>query len=354
MAFLEEGRVSIVAEVAQAHDGSLGFAHAFIDVVAQTGADAIKFQTHIAAAESTPAEPWRVKFSVQDATRYEYWKRMEFTEEQWLGLRRHAEDKGLAFLSSPFSVEAVELLTRVGVVAWKVASGEVSNPVLFESMAATRLAVLLSTGMSSVGEIDAAVDRIKSKGLPLVVLQCTSVYPTPPSKVGLNMIPFFRERYACGVGLSDHSGAIYAGLAAATLGIQALEVHVTLSRQMFGPDVSSSLTAGELQQLVDGVRSIEAIMANPVDKDRIAEELNPVRRTFTKSIVARTDLPMGTVLRPEHLTVKKPGTGIPASRLREVIGARLRRDLKADELVGEGDLELATAGPSGSGLEREP
>ena len=118
---------TIIAEVAQAHDGSLGMAHAYIDAIANAGADAVKFQTHIASAESTPGEPWRVKFSQQDATRYDYWKRMEFTEEQWQGLKKHADERGLKFLSSPFSVEAVELLTRVGVAAWKVASGEVSN-----------------------------------------------------------------------------------------------------------------------------------------------------------------------------------------------------------------------------------
>ena len=117
----------IVAEMAQAHDGSLGTAHAYIDAIAKAGADAIKFQTHIAAAESTPSEPWRVKFSPQDATRYDYWKRMEFTEKQWHGLKKHADERGLKFLSSPFSVEAVELLTRVGVAAWKVASGEVKR-----------------------------------------------------------------------------------------------------------------------------------------------------------------------------------------------------------------------------------
>src|SRR6266540_6446215 len=122
----------VIAEVAQAHDGSLGMAHAFIDAVAKTGADAVKFQTHIAAAESTPAEPWRVKFSPQDATRYDYWRRMEFTEAQWHGLKMHAEEQSLKFLSSPFSMEAVELLARVGVSAWKVASGEVSNPGMFD------------------------------------------------------------------------------------------------------------------------------------------------------------------------------------------------------------------------------
>lgn len=328
----------VVAEVAQAHDGSLGMAHAFIDAIANAGADAVKFQTHIAAAESTPGEPWRIKFSPQDATRYEYWRRMEFTEEQWHGLKKHADERGLKFLSSPFSLEAVELLTRVGVAAWKVASGEVSNTPMFDRMAATGLPVLLSTGMSPLSEIDAAVERVKAKGLPLTVLQCTSMYPTPPEKIGLNMIPFFRERYDCGVGLSDHSGTIYAGLAAASLGIDVLEVHVTLSREMFGPDVPASVTTVELRQLVEGVRFIEKMMASPVDKDAMAHELAPMRDLFIKSVVARVDLPAGTVLQEEHLTVKKPGTGIPAMRLPELIGRRLARAVQADEMLREDDL----------------
>src|SRR5919201_5678845 len=165
-------RPLVIGEVAQAHDGSLGLAHAFIDAIAGAGADAVKFQTHLAAAESTPSEPWRVRFSRQDATRYDYWKRMEFTEAQWHELKRHADERGLLFLSSPFSVEAVELLERVGVAAWKVASGEVGNAPMFERMAAARLPVFLSTGMSPLGEIDAAVEQVKSHGLPLAVLQC--------------------------------------------------------------------------------------------------------------------------------------------------------------------------------------
>src|SRR5215813_7641486 len=118
--FRPAGRCLIIGEVAQAHDGSLGTAHAFIDAIANAGAHAVKFQTHIAAAESTSAEPWRVKFSRQDETRYDYWKRMEFTEAQWTGLKAHADERGLLFLSSPFSVEAVDLLARVGVAAWKI------------------------------------------------------------------------------------------------------------------------------------------------------------------------------------------------------------------------------------------
>lgn len=332
MSVLGKSGCLLIGEVAQAHDGSLGTAHAFIDAIAEAGADAVKFQTHIAAAESTPGEPWRVRFSRQDESRYDYWKRMEFTEEQWAGLKRHAEERGLLFLSSPFSVEAAEMLERLRVKAWKVASGEVSNPVLLDYLIGTGKPVLLSTGMSPLDEIDAAVARIEEP----VVMQCTTAYPCPPEKVGLNLIPFFRERYGCPVGLSDHSGTIYPGLAAVTLGAEVVEVHVTLSREAFGPDVPASLTTAELRQLVEGVRFLERAL--PVDKDAMAVEMEPLRRMFTKSVVARLDLPAGTVLAPEHLAAKKPGGGIPAARLRELIGGRLRRAVKADEPLRFEDL----------------
>jgi len=331
-------RCLIIGEVAQAHDGSLGMAHAYVDGIARAGADAVKFQTHLAVAESTPQEPWRVRFSPQDETRFQYWKRMEFTEEQWRGLKEHADRAGLLFLSSPFSVEAAWLLQRVGVAAWKVASGELSNVLLFESIARTGLPVLLSTGMSSLAEVDAAVEWFRVRRLPLAVLQSTSVYPASPEKLGLNMIPLFRDRYGCAVGLSDHSGTIYPALAALTLGASLVEVHVTLSREMFGPDVRASVTSSELRLLVDGVRFIERALASPVDKDGLAAELSEVRQLFTHSVTAQTDLPAGTVLQPEHLTVKKPGTGMPADRLPALIGRRLRRALAHDEFVREEDL----------------
>lgn len=333
------GRCLIVGEVAQAHDGSLGQAHAFIDIIAGAGADAVKFQTHIAAAESTRSEPWRVKFSLQDETRYDYWKRMEFTESQWHGLKKHADERGLLFLSSPFSVQAVKLLKRVGVAAWKIASGEVTTPAMLESMAETRLPILLSTGMSALSEIDEAVSRVKSFDLPLAVLQCTSSYPCPAEKVGINLIPVFRERYGCAVGLSDHSGTIYPGLAAATVGIELLEIHVTFSREMFGPDVKASVTPEELRQVVEGIRFIERMKANPVDKDALAEQTAPLRRVFMKSVVAGSDLRAGTVLSVEHLAVKKAGAGLSASRIADLVGCRLKGDKRADELIVETDVE---------------
>ena len=332
--------VQIIAEIAQAHDGSLGTAHAYIDAVANAGADAIKFQTHIAAAESTPGEPWRIKFSPQDETRYEYWQRMEFTEEQWHGLKKHADERGLLFYSSPFSIPAVELLERVGVAGWKVASGEVANPPMFERMAATGKPFLLSSGMSPLAEIDRMAARIQDRRLELTIFQCTSMYPTPPEKIGLNLIGEFRQRYPkARIGLSDHSGNIFAGLAAAAVGIDALELHVTFSREAFGPDVPASVTLPELKQLVTGIRQIEIMRANPVDKDAMAADLAPMRKLFMKSIVVKEALPAGTTLQPHHLTVKKPGTGIPAEELNRVVGRTLRSDAVPTELLQWSDLQ---------------
>jgi N-acetylneuraminate synthase len=329
----------VIGEVAQAHDGSLGMAHAFVDAIADAGADAVKFQTHIAAAESTQLEPWRVTFSPRRETRYEYWRRMEFTEEEWAGLARHARRRGLLFMSSPFSEQAVDLLERIGVPAWKVASGEVGNLALFDRIAATGRPVLVSTGMSPLVEVDEAVARVRKRGLPLAVLQCTSAYPCPPERVGLNMLAVFAERYRCVVGLSDHSGTIYPGLAAATLGAGLVEVHVTLSREMFGPDVPASVTTSELRQLVDGIRFIEVMMTHPSDKNGLADEVKPLRATFTRSVAPARDLAGGTVLSMQDLTVKKPGTGIPPARLPELVGRRLRRDVRADQLLAESDFE---------------
>jgi N,N'-diacetyllegionaminate synthase len=335
-----KGKCLIIGEVAQSHDGSLGQAHAFIDAIADAGADAVKFQTHIAAAESTPDEPWRVKFSPQDATRYEYWERMEFTKEQWLGLQQHAAERRLLFLSSPFSFKAFDLLENIGMAVWKIASGEVSNIPLLQQIIATKKPIILSSGMSDQQELDRSVARVKAAQIPLAVLQCTSKYPCPPEKIGLNMLEVLKSRYDCPVGLSDHSGNIFAGLAAAALGAEVLEIHVCLSREMFGPDIPSSVTTGELRELVTGVRQIETMLENPVDKEAIAAELAPLRRIFTKSIYAGQFLPAGTVLSEEHLQLKKPGHGIPAEQMSNLIGCSLRRNLEAGEILLLEDVEF--------------
>src|SRR5262245_3810480 len=332
-------RTLIVGEVAQAHDGSLGTAHAFIDAIAAAGADAVKFQTHLAAAESTPSEPWRTPFSPQDTTRYEYWQRMEFSEEAWRGLREHAAERRLLFLSSPFSLEAVELLRRVGVDAWKVASGEVTNLDLVAEVARDGLEVVLSSGMSTWDELARAVEVCRAAGAPVAVLQCNTAYPCPPEKVGLNVLADMSERFGCPVGLSDHSGTIFPAIAAATLGAAVIEVHVTLSRQSFGPDVAASVTDAELAELVRGVRFVEEARAHPLDKDAEADDMAGMRSIFTKSVVAARALPAGHVLAREDLAAKKPGTGVPAARLAEFVGRTLVRGVDADDLLNWSDVQ---------------
>jgi len=329
----------IIAEVAQAHDGSLGMAHAFVDAVAEAGADAIKFQTHIAAEESTLDEPFRVRFSEQDSTRYDYWKRMEFTAEQWAKLAEHARSKGLIFLSSAFSVNAARLLSSIGMDAWKVGSGEVNSEELLDEMGKHGAPILLSTGMSTMDEVDRSVARIRNKGLPLAVLQCTSSYPTPFEKVGLNVIEEFKHRYRCPAGLSDHSGSVYPGLAAMAIGADLLEVHVIFDKRMFGPDVAASVTLEELRLLVQAKTAFYTMFQNRVDKDDMARDLGRMRTLFMKSLAPVRDLPAGTLLSEEMLTLKKPGTGIPKSEIDRIKGRRLKRDVSSNRLITWEDME---------------
>lgn len=327
----------MIAEVAQAHDGSLGSAHAYIDAAARTGADAVKFQTHIAAAESTAAEQFRVKFSRQDATRYDYWKRMEFTPEQWAGVAQHAAEIGLVFLSSAFSIQAVELLEKLGIPAWKVGSGEIGSLPMLTRMAATGKPVLLSNGLADWTALDRAVDCVRAAGAPVGLFQCTTAYPCPPEKIGLNVLAELRARYACPVGLSDHSGVIYAGMAAATLGANLFEAHIVLSRDCFGPDTLASLTTDEFSQVVNGIRFIEKALGQTVDKDAASAELAELRRVFGKSVVAANNLPAGKVLSEVDLALKKPGTGIPAADFNHIVGRTLARAVVRDTLLTETD-----------------
>lgn len=323
----------IIAEVAQTHDGDIRLAHRFIDVAAKTGVDAIKFQTHIAAAESTPEEPWRVKFSKCDKTRYDYWKRMEFKPAQWKGLKAHAERKGLIFLSSPFSVEAAQMLHKIGMRVWKIASGELNNSLLLDWILKTKKPMILSTGMSSLGEIDRTIKRLQRAGINFAALQCSSQYPTTSKEVGLNILPLLRKRYRCLTGISDHSGTIYPGLASVMEGAGVVEVHMTLNRQMPGPDVPVSLTPIELETLVKGVRFFESMRANPVNKDQWAKKMEGMKRIFGKSLIAKKDIPCGKVLTKGDLTAKKPGKGIPVDQIDKVIGKKLLKPVKKNQFL---------------------
>jgi N,N'-diacetyllegionaminate synthase len=331
-------RAFVIAEVGQNHDGSLGTAHAYIDAVAETGCDAIKFQTHIAAEESTLDEPFRVKFSRQDATRYDYWKRMEFTPEQWAGLADHARDKSLVFLSSPFSEAAIEMLGRIGMPAWKVGSGEVFNANMLSAMVVFGVPVLLSSGMSSYDEIALAVDSLRRCQASFAVFQCTSAYPVPPERVGLNVLEELRRRFDCPVGLSDHSGTVFPALAAMARGASLVEVHITLSRQAFGPDVPASVDIEGLRLICAARDAFQRMDSHPVDKDAVAREMRPMRAMFGKSLAPRRALPRGTVLESGMLTLKKPGTGIPAEEMNTILGKELVKDVVSERLLRREDV----------------
>jgi N-acetylneuraminate synthase len=329
----------LIAEVAQAHDGSLGAAHAYIDAAADAGVDAVKFQTHIAEAESTLDEPFRVKFSRQDETRYAYWKRMEFSPEQWAELAAHAKERKLVFLSSAFSVAAVELLKKLGIAAWKVGSGEVATRDLLEAMLAAGGPILLSTGMSTYAEIAEVMTRLRQRGAELALFQCTSRYPVSLEEVGLNVIGELRQRFDCPAGLSDHSGTVYPALAAMAQGADMIEAHIVFDKGMFGPDTPASLTAQEFKQVVQARDAIAQMLAHPVDKDRIAGDLAPTRAMFGKSVALSRSLPAGTTLARDMLTTKKPGTGIPAAEIDSLVGRRLKRDADAQRLLSRDDFD---------------
>lgn len=328
----------IIAEVAQAHDGSLGMAHAMIDAAAEAGADAVKFQTHIASAESTLDEPFRVQFSRQDPTRLDYWKRVEFTPDQWQALATHVQQRGLVFLSSAFSIAAVELLQGIGVAAWKVGSGEFASRDLWDAMISTGKPILFSTGLARRDEIGSAVASFRSKGLPCALLQCTTAYPSPLEEVGLNVIDELRNEFGCPVGLSDHSGTVFPGLAALARGANILEVHAIYHRGMFGPDVRASLTFDELRMLCAMRNALSTMDSHPVDKDTMAERLQGLREIFGRSLAPVRAIPAGAVLTPEMLTMKKPSGGIPAEAVKQIAGRRLARDVTPDRILRWSDL----------------
>ena len=322
-------RVEVIAEAGMNHDGSLGNAIRVAEVAAECGADAVKFQLHDAAAETTRDAPSPPYFERE--SRWDYFRRTAFTDEQWTTLKDACDRAGIEFLCSVFSLEAVNRLERLAVRRYKIGSGEVTNLELVRGVASTRKPVLLTSGMSSWAELDAAVE---AAGEDVTVLQCTSEYPTPAERVGLNVLAELRARYAKPVGLSDHSLGNYAAFAAVALGAVVVEKHFTLSKHLYGPDAALAAEPDELEDLVEGIREIETMLASPVDKDDVAP-VAEMKRVFEKSVVTVAEIAAGTTIERAMLAAKKPGTGIPAARLEDVVGRTARVDLPADTVVTE-------------------
>lgn len=328
----------LIAEIAQAHDGSLGILHSYIDAVAKTGVQAIKFQMHIAEAESSIHEPFRVKFSKEDATRYDYWKRMEFTLEQWKQIKKHCDETGLDFICSPFSNLAVDWLEEVGVHTYKIGSGEVNNFLLLEKITQTGKPIIISSGMSSFAELDKTVAFLKSKNADFSILQCTTAYPTKPKQYGLNVIAELKARYNVPIGFSDHSAKITTGIAAVALGAEILEFHVVFNRSMFGPDAIASLTLEETKQLVEAVNEIHSAQNNPINKNS-NDDFKELKSIFEKSLAINKNLPKGHTITFADLESKKPkGYGISAADFEKVIGRQLSTNKSQWDFLNEEDL----------------
>ncbi len=321
-----EKHILIVAEIGNTHEGSLGLAKCFIEAAAKCGADAVKFQTHLFDVESLPDAPNPPYF--KDETREQYLKRTSFRLDQWRELKRYAEeDADVEFFSSCFSLEAVDLLEKVGVKTYKIPSGEVTNTPLLIKVAKTGGKVFLSSGMSNWQELDDALKILKDHGAHEITLfQCTSKYPCPPEAAGINVIHEMRERYHLPVGFSDHTLGSGVAIAALSAGVCAVEKHFTLSRKMYGPDARFSSDPREFKTFVEGIRAAEKAINTNVDKNEIQDALGEMKRVFEKSIVAACDLPAGTVINETHLAFKKPGDGIPAKEFHQVIGKRLLQD----------------------------
>lgn len=333
--------IYVIGEIGQAHEGSIGLAHAYIDGLAHAGANAAKFQVHIADAESSIYEDFRVKIPYQNGSRFDYWKSMEFSPDEWDGLKKHCEKVGLDFLASPFSLAAVELLNEIGAFGFKIGSGEVDNLPMLDKIASTGKPVILSSGLSSWTELDLAMGFLQSRGTPVSILQCTTAYPAKPHQWGLNVMFEMSQRYQVAVGFSDHSGDIFACLAAAALGARLLEFHVTFDKRMNNPDASSSLTLRQATTMIAGIRKIETALNFPVNKDANAA-FSRMKSLFGKSLAVNRDLRKGEQIQCSDLETKKPaGFGMAAARYQEVLGKTLTRDIAKWEFLTENHIHHA-------------
>lgn len=321
----------IIAEIGNTHEGSLGLAKCFIKAAAECGVDAVKMQTHIFEAESLPSAPNPPYF--KDETRKEYFERTAFTLEQWRELKRYAEeDLKIDFFSSPFSLEAVDLLEAVGMDTYKIASGEVNNIPLLEKIAKTGKRVLLSSGMSSWAELDEAVNTLQSNGCKdLIVLQCTSEYPCSAEQSGLNVLDEIKQRYNnIQIGYSDHTLGVAVPLAAVIKGATVIEKHFTLSQKMYGSDAMNSTEPTEFKRLVDEIRQIEIALSNKIDKDEKVKTLGNMKITFEKSIVSACPIDEFDIITLDKLAFKKPGDGIPSKDYKKLLGKKIQKTILKD------------------------
>lgn len=329
----------LVAEIGQAHEGSLGVAHSYIDLASDIGLDAIKFQMHLANEESTLDEEFRVKFSYQDKNRFEYWKRMEFSMEGWTQLREHASKKNILFSATPFSIKAVELLTKLKIDFWKIGSGDISFNQMIDKIIKKNEPILFSTGLGSEKEIDNLTTKLRNNNKKFAILHCTSKYPASLKQTRLNMLDFYKKNYNCPSGLSDHSGNVNSSISSIARGANILEAHLTFEKKMFGPDSKASLNPKDFQLLKkyrDDYYEIK-INENQIFFDDKEKRRNKI--IFGRSLSLKKNLQKGHVLKKTDILFKKPGNGIKPSELEKVINKKLCKNVSSKKLLKWNDFK---------------
>ena len=325
----------VIAEVGLVHNGSLSKAFKLIDIATEVGADAVKFQTHIAESETLVNAPNPKYFKKE--SRFDYFKRTSFKLNEWEKIREYTRKKKIRFFSSPFSIKAVDLLKKINIDAFKIASGEITNHPLLKKINSTGKETFLSSGMSNWSEISQAI-KLLSKVKKKTLMQCTSMYPCKLDKVGLNIINQMKKKFKIPIGFSDHTKGITASIIAVTLGVKAIEKHLTISNKMYGSDAFFSLEPKEFKQMVNMIKETIQIIKNPVDKNNIKEFKN-MKIVFEKSIVLSKDMSKGQKIKYEDLDFKKPGIGIRPDNIKNVIGKVLKRNLKKDSILNYKDFK---------------
>lgn len=328
-------KVYIIAEAGVNHNGDIDIAYQLVDAARDAGVDAVKFQTFKAdrlVAKAAPKAEYQKEATDSNESQADMLKRLELTEGEYRSLKNYCDKKGIQFLSTPFDEESVNFLNGLDLPIMKIPSGEITNLPLLVKIAKTGKKVLLSTGMSEMGEIQEAVDVLMKNGTrEIVALHCNTEYPTPFVDVNLSAMHQMAKILKVPIGYSDHTRGIEIPIAAVAMGAVVIEKHFTLNRNMEGPDHRASLEPDELRQMVASIRNVEAALGNGEKRPSESEKKNIY--VARKSIVASRRIQAGEILGEDNLTTKRPGNGISPMRWRHVVGKKAKRNFEEDELI---------------------
>lgn len=330
-------RTLIIAEAGVNHNGDIALAKKLIDIAAESGADLVKFQTFKAdklATRTAKKADYQSESTDSKESQYEMLHRLELTLDMHKELIAHCAMRNIGFFSTGFDIESLDLLAGLGQNSFKIPSGELTNLPYLRHVARIAKSVILSTGMSDLGEIEAAIDVLEQAGIlrsNITVLHCTTEYPTPMHEVNLRAMQSIHSAFGVAVGYSDHTRGIEVAIAAVAMGASVIEKHFTLDRNLAGPDHKASLEPKELKAMVEAIRNIEVALGDGIKRITPSEAKN--KTIARKSLVASKLIKAGEIFTVENLTAKRPGTGISPMQWDEVIGRRAPHDFLADELI---------------------